>query len=139
MQTSKSSLMLKLSWIFVHRKKDPHRIQITAGRNLIQYKGKVSMRTADLTMSKLLWNSVLSTCNANNMCLDINFLSKYMRMPLEVFLDWIKKHYNLDKYAHNGHVYVHLERTVWGLLQARILANKPFFERDSPPTDTMSA
>ena len=60
---------------FCQQKKDPHRIQITAGRNLIQYKGKVSMRTADLTMSKLLWNSVLSTCNTNNMCLDINFLS----------------------------------------------------------------
>jgi hypothetical protein len=52
------------------QKEDPHHIRITAGGNLIQYKGDVSMCTADLTTSKLLWNSVLSTRNAKYMCLE---------------------------------------------------------------------
>ena len=60
-------------------------------------------RTADLTTSKLLWNSVLSTEGAQYMCLDIkNFYLtaaldyfEYMKMPLLVFPAWIKKQYNL--------------------------------------------
>ena len=46
---------------FCLQKEDPHRIRITAGGNLIQYKGNVSTQTAELTTSKLLWNSVIST------------------------------------------------------------------------------
>jgi hypothetical protein len=41
--------------------KDPNCIQITAGGNLIKYPGKLLTRTANLTTSKLMWNSVLST------------------------------------------------------------------------------
>jgi hypothetical protein len=52
----------------------------------------MSTRTADLTMSKLLWNSVISTRSAKYMCLDITNLYltaalnyfKYMKMPLAV-------------------------------------------------------
>jgi hypothetical protein len=47
-----------------------------------------------------------------------------MLMPLAVLPKWIKQQYNLKKYAHNGHVYLRLERAVWGLPQAGILANK---------------
>ena len=45
---------------FCPQKTNLHRIQITAGRNLINYLGKLSTRTADLTTSKLMWDSVLS-------------------------------------------------------------------------------
>jgi hypothetical protein len=114
------------------QKEDPHHVRITAGGNLMQYKGDVSTRTADLTMSKLLWNSVLSTRNAKYMCLDIkkNYLTamleyfEYMQMPLAIFPNWIKQRYQLDRHAHKGQVYLHLEHTVWGLPQAGILANK---------------
>ena len=57
------------------QKADPHCIRITAGGNLITYPGELSTCTADLTTSKLMWNSVLSMPNAKHMCLDINFLS----------------------------------------------------------------
>ena len=40
---------------------DPHRIRITAGGNLINYPGELTTQTANLTISKLMWNSVLST------------------------------------------------------------------------------
>jgi hypothetical protein len=38
---------------FRPQKEDPHRIHITAGGNLINYPGKSTMQTADITMSKL--------------------------------------------------------------------------------------
>ncbi|MCP4142532.1 MAG: hypothetical protein GY755_20020, partial [Chloroflexi bacterium] len=71
------------------QKKDPNRVRITAGGNLIDYPGELTTRTADLTTSKILWNSVLSTPNAKYMCLDIKkfYLCapleryEYMRMP----------------------------------------------------------
>ena len=122
------------------QKEDPNRIRIAVGGNLITYKGDVSTRTADLTTSKLLWNSVLSTTGAKYMCLDIkNFYLtaaldyfEYMKMPLTVFPEWIKKQYNLDKHALNGFVYLRMERAVWGLPQAGILANKLLRKRLAP-------
>ena len=53
------------------RKEDPNRVRITSGGNFIIYPGKLTTRTADITTSKILWNSVLSTKNAKYMCLDI--------------------------------------------------------------------
>jgi len=49
---------------FRPQKEDAYRIRITAGGNLLTYKGNVSTRTADLSTSKLLWNSILSTDGA---------------------------------------------------------------------------
>jgi hypothetical protein len=66
---------------FCPQKADPHRIQITAGGNLINHPGKLLTRTADLTTSKLMWNSFLSTGGAKYLCLDIeNF---YLSAPLD--------------------------------------------------------
>ena len=56
---------------FCPPKVDPHQIHITAGGNLINYPSKLSTQTADLTTSKLMWNSVLSTKGVKYMCLDI--------------------------------------------------------------------
>jgi hypothetical protein len=46
---------------FCPQKIDPHPIWITAGGNLINYPGELMTQTANLTTSKLMWNSVLST------------------------------------------------------------------------------
>ena len=53
------------------QKEDPNRIRITAGGNLINYPVEVTTQTADITTSKLHWNSVLSTQKAKCMCLDL--------------------------------------------------------------------
>ena len=53
------------------QKEDPNRVRITAGGNLINYPGELNTQTADLTTTKIMWNSVLSTQNAKCMCLDI--------------------------------------------------------------------
>jgi hypothetical protein len=43
------------------QKAEPKRIRFTVSGNLVQCPGKVSTPTADITMSKILFNSVLST------------------------------------------------------------------------------
>jgi hypothetical protein len=54
------------------QKADPNRVRITAGDNLItDYPGEVTTHTADLTTSKILWNSVISTEGARFMGIDI--------------------------------------------------------------------
>jgi hypothetical protein len=42
-------------------KAEIHRVRLTVGGNLIQYPGDVSTGSADLTTSKCLWNSTIST------------------------------------------------------------------------------
>ncbi len=114
------------------QKVDPNRIRITAGGSLITYKGSTSTRTTDLTISELLWNSVLSTKDANYMCIDItNFYLTaaldyydYMKIPLALFPEWIKTQYNLNTHARDGIVFLEIRRAVWGLPQAGILVNK---------------
>ena len=74
-------------------KEYPKRLRLTAGGNLIQYHGELTTGTEDLTSSKLLWNSVLSTDCAEYMCVDIkNFYPvtpldwyEYMWGPLALF------------------------------------------------------
>jgi hypothetical protein len=122
------------------QKADPHRICITAGGNLINYPGKISTLTADLTTSKLLWNSVLSTPGAEYMCLDIKnvYLSaaldryEYMKMPISIFPRWIIEQYDLHKHVHHGFIYLEMRRAVWGFPQAGILANKLLRKRLLP-------
>jgi hypothetical protein len=74
------------------------------------------------------------------MCLDIkqfyftlalNYF-EYMQMPLLVFPEWVKKQYKLDEHAQNGFVYLRMERTIWILPQAGILANKLLRKRLAP-------
>ncbi len=117
--------------------KDPHRIRITAGGNLINYPGELSTRTADLTTSKLMWNSILSMAGAKYMCLDIKFFYltapldrfEYMKMPILLFPDWIVKQYDLTKHILNSFIYLEMRHAVWGLPQAGILANKLLHKR----------
>ena len=55
---------------FSPQKDVPHQTRITVGRNLIEYTGEVSSRTADLTNAKLLFNITVSRLGARFMCCD---------------------------------------------------------------------
>ena len=74
------------------QKKDPNRVRITAGGNLIKYPFELTTRTADITTSKIMWNSTISTHNTRYMCADAgNFYlatpldrPEYMRIPIEL-------------------------------------------------------
>ncbi len=82
--------------------------------------------------SKIMWNSVISTPDARFAGADIkNMYPKtpldwyeYMRMPLDLFPDNIVNHYGLRQKAKNGFVYMEIQKRMYGLPQAGILANK---------------
>ena len=56
---------------FRSQKTDPNRVRITVGRNLIDYPYELTTRTADLTTSKVMCNSVISTPGAKYACADV--------------------------------------------------------------------
>jgi hypothetical protein len=95
---------------------------------------------ADLTTSKLLGNSMLNTKGAKYMCLDLKIFYltaaldyfEYMKIPLPLFPEWIKKQYNLNVHARDRFVFLEIWRAVWGLPQAGILANKLLCKQLAP-------
>ncbi len=119
------------------QKYDPHQIKITAGGNLINYKGDASIRTANLDNMKLHWNSVASTDKARYMCLDIkNFYLtaaleyfKYMKIPLSLFPTWTIDQYNLNKLAVDGWVYIKMRRAFGAYLKQGFLPTSAFVEK----------
>ena len=66
---------------FRPQKADPNRVCITAGGNLIVYPDEITTRTADLIITKIMWNSVLSTQGARYMYIDIK--NMYIATPLD--------------------------------------------------------
>jgi hypothetical protein len=63
------------------QKSDPNKVRITAGGNLIDYPFELTTRTAELTATKIMWNSVISTPGAQYMCIDIK--NMYLETPLD--------------------------------------------------------
>jgi hypothetical protein len=65
------------------QKAEKERKRLSVGGNLINYVGDMSTQTSDLTTSKCLWNSVVSTPDAEYMCLDLKNL--YLETPMEEY------------------------------------------------------
>ena len=90
------------------------------------------MITEDITTSKILRNSVLSTKNAKYMCIDIkNFYLcapmdrfEYMKMPIGIFPQHVVQEYNMMKKVYKGWVWIEICRSIYGLPQAGKLANE---------------
>ena len=122
-------------------KEEPRRVRNTAGGDRINYPYEVSSRTAELTTSKLLLNSTISTPGARFLTLDIQnyFLttdkmerSEYARVPLSSIPQVIIDEYDLTSIAHNGHVYIQIDGGMYGLPQASLLANKQLCKQLAP-------
>ena len=117
---------------FLPQKEDPNRVQLTVGGNLITYPGDVTIRTADLTTSKILWNSLLSTSLEKYMCINIkNFYPckpidryEHTRMKSTDFPEHVQHQYNLQAHAKNIYIYLEIRRYIYGLPQAGKLTNK---------------
>ena len=113
------------------QKKDPNRVRITEGGNLINYPYKLTTRTADLITTKLLWNSVISTPGARYMCIDIKNMylmtpmkrREYMRIPIDIVPDKFIRLHNLRCNIHKGYLYMEIQRGMYGLPQAGKIAN----------------
>jgi hypothetical protein len=63
------------------QKTDPYHVRVTVGGNLLNVPGDLSTRTAEMTTSKLLFNSVISTDEARFACIDIK--NMYLQTPME--------------------------------------------------------
>ena len=117
---------------FFSQKEDPNRVRITAGGNLIKYAGELTTRTAGLTTSKMLWDSVISTDKAKFMGLEIGdfYLEtpmeeyEYMLIPLHLFPHHTIDQYKLQENAQNGQVYLEVRKAIYRLPQVGALANK---------------
>eukprot|EP00804_Cyclotella_cryptica_P015782 CCRYP_013415-RA/>CCRYP_013415-RA protein AED:0.54 eAED:0.33 QI:0/0/0/0.5/0/0.5/2/0/358 len=110
------------------QKTDPNRVRITVGGNLLKgdYPGELTTRTADLTTSKILWNSTLSTEGARYMTADVkNFYLctpmeryQYMKMKASLIPDEFIQAYNLQEKIYKGFVWLEIRRTMYGLPEA---------------------
>jgi hypothetical protein len=92
----------------------------------------VSTRSADLTTSKCIWKSTVSTEGAKYMYLDVKkfYLGtpmesfEYTRIPIKLTPQEIIAEYNLLSLVSDGHVYVEVQTGMYGLPQAGILSNQ---------------
>jgi hypothetical protein len=114
------------------QKDDPNRVRITVGGNLIDYPGELTTRTADLTTSKILWNSIISTPGAKFASSDIGDMYlqtpmsryEYMKIKASLIPEEFMQEYKLHDKIYNGYIYMEIRRGMYGLPQAGILANK---------------
>ncbi len=104
----------------------------------MHYPGNAGTPTADLLTVKLLINSIISTAGARFMTLDIKdfYLNtpmaryKYMRLRIADMPEDVIKHYNLhDKATPDGYVYCEIQKGMYGLPQAGIIAQQLLKER----------
>ena len=79
-----------------------------------------------------MWNSVISTRGARYACIDIDNMylatpmnrHEYMRIPVKLIPKEFIDEYNFWPLVYNGFVYCQIDRGMYGLPQAGILANK---------------
>ena len=119
-------------------KAEIHRTRLTVGGDKVHYPGDVGTPTADLTLVKMHLNSVISTPGARYMTLDVkNFYLntpmvryEYVRIKIDDIPDEIIVEYKLrDKVTPDGHVYVEIQKGMYGLPQAGILAQQLLEQR----------
>ena len=111
----------------------PHRVRFTCGGNLLEYPGKTSTRTADLTTFKICVNKVLSTDNAEAACFDLSDFylchrldyAEYMRIHRSTIPQRVIDQYDLEElFDEDGYVYCEIVGGMYGLKQAGIIANR---------------
>jgi hypothetical protein len=113
-------------------KEEKERTRLTVGGDQIGYPGDKSTGSAGLTTAKILINSVISTLGAKFLVIDIkNFLFKhplgrfkYMVINLPLLPQETIKKYDLIKLSQDRKVYIEIQKGMYGLPQAGILANE---------------
>eukprot|EP00956_Cyclotella_meneghiniana_P020333 scaffold35676_cov69-Cyclotella_meneghiniana.AAC.2 len=124
------------------QKKEQECTRLTVGGNLIDYPWEVATPTADLTIAKLLFNSVISTPGAVFVVMDCkNFYlmtpmkrPEFMRLQMSLIPDEIIEKYNLkEKVDDRGWVYVRIEQGMYGLPQAKRLDKEGYYQCQYTP------
>ncbi len=103
------------------------------GGNRVHYLGNTGTPTANILTVKLLINSTISTPNAKYMTMDIKDLYlntpmaqyKYKQLRIANMPDNAIKHYHLtDLATPDGYVYFEIQKKMYGLPQAGIIAQQ---------------
>jgi hypothetical protein len=113
---------------------------LTVGGDRLNYSGDFATSTADITTLKILINSTLFTNDAAMMMMDIKnyYLGtpltrfEYMKMLLSRFPEEIVQKYNLNALAVDGWVYIEIQKGMYGLKQAGLLASQLLQTRLAP-------
>jgi hypothetical protein len=114
-------------------KTETHRTRLTAGGDRINYPEDVGTPTADMTLVKMMLNSVISTKGAKCVMLDIKdfYLNtpmkryEYMCIKITDIPEEIIKEYKMHEIVtEDGYVYCKIRKGMYGLPQAGIIAQE---------------
>jgi hypothetical protein len=120
------------------QKEEKFRMRMTVGGNLIDYPGDISIGTAEMETIKILLNGVVSIPGAQFCSADVtNFYlntpmdrHEFVRIPFNLIPDEIVHEYRLHNLVDSkGFVLTRIEKGMYGLPQAGMLANKLLKER----------
>ena len=114
-----------------HKKQTPHCTWLTIGGNKPDYPWDAGTTTVNITTSKLLSNSTISTPGVMFIMADIKnfYLSMpldhyvYMHLPLSIIPTQLLEQYKLHELATDGWVKTEVQKGMYGLKQAGKLAN----------------
>ena len=142
---NKKVVYLKIVVDIREHKAVKERVRIVAtptavGGGKVNYAGKTTTRTVEVSTVKMHLQSVLSTPGAKYMTLDISdfYLAtlmkdyEYGRLKVDYIPEATMKKYNLYDLVHNGYVYIKIRRGMYGLQQAGRLANKHLKKQLAP-------
>ena len=114
-------------------KEEVHRTRLMMGGDRINYPDDCGTPTADMTLFKILVNSIISTPNAKCLTADIKDFylrtpmkrPEYMRLKLTDIPNEVIDHYNLRELAtSDGYIYCEVTKGMYGLPQAGIITQE---------------
>ncbi len=106
---------------------------MVAGGDRVHFPGNAGTPTTNLLIIKILINSIISTAGTKFMTMDIkdfnlnNPMARYKNMRLSIAEMWdnVIERYNLrDKATPNGYIYCKIQKGMYGLPQAGIIAQQ---------------
>ena len=112
-------------------KSEPNRCRLVVGGDRHTHENEMAVPAANLLEAKIIFNSTISTPNARFCTMDIKdfFLSstipkpEYMRMHISEIPEDIFTKYKMHTIKdHNGNIYFKIDKGIYGLKQAAILA-----------------
>ena len=113
-------------------KAETHSVRLTVGGDKLTFDGDTTTQCASLITTKILLNSVISTPNARFGTIDIKNMYygtpmkdyEYMRIKFSEIQTKVVEKYNLQKFQHNGWVYLQIRKGMPGIKQAGKIANE---------------
>ena len=104
-------------------KAEVHIVRLKVMGDKIEYPGDVSTSKSDLTTTKCLMNSILSTPNAKGLCADVKDFYlytemkrfEYMKVKLKIFQEEIIDQHELTSIDHDGWMYIEKRKGMYAL------------------------